>query len=209
MKVSIEGNIGCGKSSVLSRLCNDARIPVFLEPVDEWKDWLELFYSDPQRWGMSFNLNVLMSFHKWKNNNFFAFYERSPISNRYIFAQLQRDEGKMNDMELLMFNDIYDKLAWTPDVIIYIKTDPDIALERMKNRGRNCESNVSLEYIKAIHEKHETLLKNNKLNINNGERCKVFVIDGNRDHESVYNDVLECYKVIKNMDTLNQPEKAL
>jgi thymidylate kinase len=143
-----------------------------------------------------------MSFHKWKNNNFFAFYERSPISNRYIFAQLQRDEDKMNDMELTMFNDIYDNIAWTPDVIIYIKTDPNIALERMNKRGRNCESNVSIEYIKAIHDKHETLLKNNKLNIINGERCKVFVIDGNRDHESVYNDIFECYKVIKNMDTI-------
>jgi deoxyadenosine/deoxycytidine kinase len=76
MKISIDGNIGCGKSSILERLCKDMRYPVFLEPVKDWTSWLHLFYKDPARWGLSFNIKVLLSFHDWKDNNYIAFYER-------------------------------------------------------------------------------------------------------------------------------------
>lgn len=185
MKISIEGNIGCGKSSLLTRLCQDLRVPVFLEPVDEWKDWLAMFYTDPSRWGMSFNINVLLSFNKWKNNEFTALYERSPLSNRYIFAQLQYDQGRMTDMELKMFEALYDKLAWTPDVVIYIKTDPAVSMERMKLRARSCENEVPFDYIKAIHEKYESLFGTSQ----HAKTPHVIIVDGNRSKEAVYKDV--------------------
>lgn len=180
-KISIEGNIGSGKSTVISRLCTDLRIPVFLEPVEEWKEWLTLFYQDPSRWGLSFNLQVLLSFHKWKNNNFPAIYERSPISNRYVFTALQHEQGRMNDLELKMFESIYDQLAWTPEATIYIRTDPAVSMERMHTRGRDSEKGVPLEYLTAVHNKYEEVLKNKK---------NVVVVDGNRPQDEVYQDVL-------------------
>lgn len=205
MKVSIEGNIGCGKSSILSRLCSEARIPVFLEPVDEWKEWLALFYTDPLRWGMSFNLKVLMSFQKWKNNTFFACYERSPISNRHVFAQLQYNQNRMNALELLLFDDIYNTVAWTPDVAIYIRTEPNISMERMQKRARSCEDGVPLDYINAVHERHEEIFmtsenKNeygNQLDKKYAKNCKVFIVDGNRSHDEVYGDVLKIIQSIQ------------
>lgn len=206
-KISIEGNIGSGKSSVISRLCQDIRIPVFLEPVDEWKEWLTLFYKNPGRWGMSFNINVLLSFNKWKNNDFFAVYERSPISNRYIFSQLQYDEGRMNILEKKMFEQLYDQLAWTPDIIIYIRTDPIVSMERMKTRARQCENEVPLEYLTAIHNKYENIFYNplefckgfyrrlsEQYLIDKEKECVVIVVDGNRTHDEVYADVLSLVK---------------
>lgn len=207
VKISIEGNIGSGKSSVISRLCQDIRVPVFLEPVDEWKDWLTLFYQNPGRWGMSFNINVLLSFNKWKNNDFFSIYERSPISNRYIFSQLQFDQGRMNNLEKTMFEQLYDKLAWTPDVIIYIRADPHVSMERMKKRARACENEVPIEYLTAVHEKYEDIL-NNPQEFSKGyytylpkyyltdkqKECRVIIVDGNRSHDEVYADVLSWVK---------------
>ena len=190
MKISIEGNIGCGKSSLLSRLCLETRTPVFLEPVDEWKEWLSLFYTDPARWGMSFNINVLLTFNKWKNNNFLALYERSPISNRYIFAQLQYDQKRMNDMELEMFNRIYNQLSWLPDVVIYIRTDPTVSMKRMQQRARECENEVPLDYIEAVHQKYEDIFNSD----NHNPGCKVIIVDGNRAHDEVYADVLNIVK---------------
>jgi deoxyadenosine/deoxycytidine kinase len=193
MKISIEGNIGCGKSSLLSRLCLETRTPVFLEPVDEWKQWLSLFYTDPARWGMSFNINVLLTFNQWKNNNFLALYERSPISNRYIFAQLQYDQKRMNDMELEMFNRIYNQLSWLPDVVIYIRTDPAVSMKRMQQRARECENEVPLDYIEAVHQKYEDIFNSKEHN----PGCKVVVVDGNRTHDEVYADVLNILKTVQ------------
>lgn len=190
MKISIDGNIGCGKTSVLSRLCQDARIPVFLEPVNDWKDWLTLYYQDPSRWGFTFNVKVLLSFHQWANNKFMALYERSPVSNKYVFADLQKDEGKMNQLEYSLFEEIYEKLSWCPDKIIYIRTDPDVCMERMKKRARDCESQVPFEYIQAIHNKYERLYV---------EECavtlpgtQIVVIDGNQNFDDVLKDVMNA-----------------
>lgn len=186
MKISIDGNIGCGKTSVLSRVCQDARIPVFLEPVNDWKDWLTLYYQDPSRWGFSFNIKVLLSFNQWANNKFLALYERSPISNKYVFADLQKDEGKMNELEYKLFDEIYQKLSWCPDKIIYIRTDPEVCMERMTRRARDCESKVPFEYIKAIHEKYEKIYIDGSLS-----DTQIVVVNGNQEFDKVYKDVLK------------------
>lgn len=202
MKISIEGNIGSGKSSVLSRLCKETRIPVFLEPVDDWKDWLSEFYANPSRWGMSFNINVLMSFNQWKNNEFLSLYERSPVSNRYVFSKLQYDQGRMNKLELELFEKVYDKLAWTPDVVIYIRTNPETSMERMKKRARQCEDEVPLDYLQAVHQKYEDIFNTTEYLARtytvSDKKCKIIIVDGNRTHDEVYADVLKCIDLVKN-----------
>lgn len=183
MKISIEGNIGAGKTTLIKRLSQTINVPMFLEPVDKWNDWLTLFYQDPSRWGMSFNTNVLLTFNEWKDNGFTALYERSPISNRYIFSQLQYEQGKMKEIELELFDKLYERLAWTPDIIVYIKTDPIISKERMDNRGRKCENTVPLEYLKSLHDKYEAI-------IGDDSKYNVITIDGNKDAEEVFNEVV-------------------
>lgn len=186
MKICIEGNIGCGKTTVISKLNEATRLPIFLEPVHEWKDWLSLFYTDPQRWGMTFNLNVLYTFQQWKHNNFKAIYERSPLSCRYVFAQLQYQNGHINEMEMKLFDQLAKELSWSPDVIIYIDTDPLVCDTRMKKRNRDCEQNVQLDYLRQVHSNHHTILleEAQKRNIS------VYRVDGNVGADEVYEAVL-------------------
>ena len=201
-KIVIEGNIGSGKSTIIQRLCQDLCIPVFLEPLDDWKEWLTLFYQDPERWGMSFNTHVLLTFSKWKDNQFPAFYERSPVSNRFVFTSIQHQQGKMQDIELKLFESIYDNIAWTPDLIIYIKTDPEVSMERMIKRGRQCEMGVPLEYLKAVHDRYEAILNNPARESKDSgvlsdaympvdkRQCRIKIIDGNQE----FNEVLAYVK---------------
>ena len=192
MKISIDGNIGGGKSTLLTKLCQELRLPVFLEPIQDWNEWLTLFYKDNARWGMSFNLSVLMSFSKWCNNNFLALYERSPLANRYIFSEIQCDQGTMNTLEIELYNKIYDELSWIPDVVIYIKTTPEVTQERIKIRGRECENTVPLEYLKAVHDKYEKLYGTTSQldeKYSGKKHCKIITIDGNRPFDEVYIDV--------------------
>lgn len=192
MKISIEGNIGCGKSTILSRLCLEHRLPVFLEPINEWNEWLTLFYKDPTKWGMSFAIRVLLSFNKWIDNNFTAFYERSPLANRFVFSEIQYEKKQISELEWQLYSDIYDKLSWVPDIIIYIKTDPEKCMERMQQRNRKCEDNVPLDYLTKVHEKYEKMFDTGFILKNiytNGKKCRFIIIDGNRNHDEVYQDV--------------------
>ena len=187
MRICIEGNIGGGKSTICARLMEEIRIPIFLEPVAQWGELLDLFYTDPERWGFTFNTNVLMSYYKWKDNTFPAIYERSPLACRKVFAELQYKSGGISDAEMKLFDKLYKELKWTPDVIIYIKTSPEICEARMKKRGRECENNVSLDYLKSVHDQYEIMIKDNTT-------PEVFVINGDRSQDDVYQDVCQIVK---------------
>lgn len=44
------------------------------------------------------------------------------------------------------------------DLIVYLRTSPEIAYERILKRNRSEEKTVSFEYIRALHEIHEDWL---------------------------------------------------
>lgn len=191
MKIVIEGNIGGGKSTVLTMISQRTRLPIFLEPVDtDWAEGLDMFYKDNSRWGFTFNLQVLMTYHQWRNNSFKAIYERCPMSSKHVFSQLQYESNLMTDFENNLYQQYYDNLAWEPDVIIYINTSPEVCYQRMNSRGRECEANVPLEYLQQVHNKYEDLCNYiNERNKNNKAAIKLFVVDGNQDIEQVYTQV--------------------
>ena len=61
--VSVEGNIGCGKSRALSYLQQFSTVQVHPEPVERWQDCdgtniLTSLYADPQRWAYLFHSYV-------------------------------------------------------------------------------------------------------------------------------------------------------
>lgn len=192
MKISIEGNIGGGKSTILNMISQRTRVPIFLEPVDtEWKDGLDLFYTDNARWGFAFNLRVLMTYHHWRNNNFKAVYERCPMSSKHVFSQIQYESNLMTKFENDLYQQYYNSLSWEPEVIIYIKTPVAVCYNRMNSRGRECEAQVPLSYLQQVHDKYEELCKyvtkNNS--IASKKHIQLFVVDGDQDVENVYQQV--------------------
>ena len=58
--ITIGGNIGCGKTTVLSNLSKEWT--VFKEPLEKWGSWLDLFYTNPQRYAFSFQMKILHDF---------------------------------------------------------------------------------------------------------------------------------------------------
>lgn len=192
MKISIEGSIGCGKTTLLSRIQNETRLPVFLEPVTTWT-LLDKFYENIERWAFTFNLEVLLSMSKWKHNKYTAFYERSPLACRQIFVAMNFEHNMLTKEELNIFDTLYKTYSWDQDIIIYIRTDPQVCYDRMKARNRNCEEKVSIQYLNDLHEKHESMMKyvsKNKPGIS------TYSIDGNRDANAVYEDVMKLLNTL-------------
>lgn len=192
MKISIEGGIACGKSTLLNSLQQNTRLPVFLEPIWSWT-FLDKFYQDQKRWGFTFNLQVIMSMFKWKNNIYDSLYERSPLSCRHVFTQLQADSGFITPDELELFDSALETFSWDQDVVIYIRTTPEVCFERMQKRNRDCEGNVSLKYLQDLHDKHESMIELIRKQKNN---IRVFIVDGNNSANDVYNDV---YNILKSL----------
>jgi deoxyadenosine/deoxycytidine kinase len=180
MKIVLDGNIGCGKSSILSHLLNDTKLNIYNEPLDIWSEWLKLFYSDMPKYAFGFQMRVLKSHMAYKSimNGIF---ERSPISCQYVFGQLLFEDNYLNKEEFKLINEFNQDYGWRPDMIIYLKCPPKVCLERIKQR--NPEENISLEYLQKIHEKYEELYNDNKLNL------KIIMIDGTQDLDTIITQI--------------------
>lgn len=129
---SIEGNIACGKSTILDHLKfkNDKSIYCMQEPVSEWTnmkcgtDVLKLFYEEKDRWGFSFEnlvqLSRLKSHYECnkilsKNGicvandnggekNMKIFMERSILSSFNVFTLNTYDENGLEKLEFDILN---------------------------------------------------------------------------------------------------------
>lgn len=177
-KISIEGSIGAGKSTLIGKI-KERGIIILDEPVDKWREYkigddniLSLFYKDPHRWAYTFQTIVFKSrimnrpSDKIGGNDArsdLIISERCPLTDNHIFAKACHANGFMSDMEFDLYNEwsnfMINSFNVTPDKIIYIQSTPEVCLQRINKRNRPEESTISLEYLTQIHNLHEEWLK--------------------------------------------------
>ena len=155
--ISIEGNIGSGKSTILKQLKNYSDDFVYVdEPVSEWqsikdsnnKNILELFYQDQKKYSFSFQilayitrLRSLLTVIKY-NPNKIIICERSIYTDKHVFAKMLYEQNKIEEIEWKTYNYWFDTFKEITKLsgIIYINTNPETCFERIKKRDRNGES---------------------------------------------------------------------
>ena len=179
--VTIEGNIGAGKTTLVNLLKekykNDDRIVFLEEPVDTWekitqdgKNILELFYENQQKYSFPFQilayttrLQLLKNEIKraMENSNIKTIVmERSLEADRNIFAKMLYDNGMI---EPSMFQ-IYTKMSddglreYSADAIIWLDTDPEACFARIKTRNREGEESISKKYLDRLDIYHQEWL---------------------------------------------------
>ena len=190
--ISIEGNIGSGKSTFLKTLKNYYRDNELIrfcdEPVNEWlnikdeygKTILECFYENQDKYSFHFQmvayisrLNILRNM--LKNNVEIIFTERCVYTDINVFAQMLFDSGKMSNIEFTIYKKWFDEfLEEIPSIFyVYIDTTANTCFQRIIERGRLGES-IPLEYLVKCKEYHDSwLFYNNQVLIFNGNVDKV------------------------------------
>lgn len=159
MRLSVEGNIGSGKSDALKALATAfPAVPVFPEPVEQWAELLDLYYASPAEWSLPFSLKVLLSFREPARADT-CIVERSPLASRHVFSQVLYNESLLNQQEWDLFKEYHDVLAWKPGVIFYIDTPADVCMERIRSRGRACEAGITLEYLSKVDFQYGNMLR--------------------------------------------------
>jgi deoxyadenosine/deoxycytidine kinase len=190
--ISIEGNIGSGKSTLVSELekhfNNNNTIGFIQEPVDIWntikdetgKTILEKFYENNEKYAFQFQmmayisrLSIMKSAIK-KNKYKYIITERSLHTDSNIFAKMLYDDHKISEIEYsiykMWFNEFIDDMPITK--IIYVKAQPTISLERVIKRNRTGE-NIPLSYLERCHDYHEKWLSESNYD--------KLTLDGNND----------------------------
>ena len=194
--LSIEGNIGSGKSTLVSHLSNImGKIVIFLqEPVDEWKTikdikgetMLEKFYKNQTNYAFAFQMMAfisrlaLLKKTLMENPDAIIITERCLNTDREVFAKMLYDSGKIEEVEYLIYLRWFD--TFTAEFPIskynYLKTTPEISHTRMLSRNRKGET-ISIEYLRECHLYHENWLTSSTI------ASQVITIDATGDKDNI------------------------
>lgn len=165
MIVALEGNIASGKSTVLQAIDyvfkqKGIDVACHPEPVEDWAECLQKFYTDMARWSFAVQMKILLTHVRRKpKEDKLNIYERSPLASRDVFSQVSFNCGTLTEREWTLYKQYHDSVGWLPDVIIYLKCDPEICFARLHKRSRSCEQTVTLEYLQKLNFHYTNLVK--------------------------------------------------
>lgn len=207
--VSIEGNIGVGKSTFVKLLLEHIKdSDVVNEPVEQWlkikdsdgKNILGEFYEDKKRWAYTFQSLAYvtrMQNIEDKIKTSFAktiFLDRSINTDKNIFAKMLYDDGILSELEYNIYNcwnTFYSSIRDISNIkTIYLKCDIDCAIDRIKKRGRIEEMTIGYDYIEKLHKYHEEWLVSDNPNI--------LILNCNKDFEHDLEYQNEIIEIVKN-----------
>ena len=176
--ISIEGNIGSGKTTLfvaLQERFKSYRNIVFLtEPVAEWNSVvdqagvtiLEKYYANQTKYAFSFQMMAFTSRlaalrAALKNPAFDVIItERCLCTDSEVFAKMLYDEKKLEQVEYSIYKKCFAEFIGEqpPIYFVYLKTDPMVAFNRVQKRARKGEQ-IPLSYLANCHLYHENWLK--------------------------------------------------
>jgi deoxyadenosine/deoxycytidine kinase len=195
---TIEGNIGSGKSTLLEFLKNelivsDQKIIFMKEPVDEWEEikdsngntMLQKFYENQEKYSFPFQMMAYISRLKLlketveENPNAIIISERSLYTDKYVFAKMLYETGKIEDVNYQIYCKWFDTFVKDYPItgIIYVKTEPNICHDRVAKRSRVGESSIPLDYLVSCDKYHDDMLDIEKQVMSKNQ----LVLDGNVD----------------------------
>jgi deoxyadenosine/deoxycytidine kinase len=166
--ILVEGLIGAGKSTFCESLGAALGYRVMYEPVKE-NPYLEKFYEDPKRWALEmqywlmanrFRLHQEAVEHIWKTGQ--SVLQDRSIYGDTVFCKLNFQNGNIDRIGYESYchmRDVMTRHLLVPQVTIYLDTKPEVCAERILSRGRDCEKEIPLSYLRGLDFEYSDLLQ--------------------------------------------------
>lgn len=203
--VFVEGNVGSGKTSFLNYLKKFDEFLVLEEPIDKWKNLhgcnlLDLKFNQPERFQFTFQTYATLTRlkqHLQPSEKPIKIMERSLFTARNCFVENLYDNGKLDDGMYHVLSEWYDFVNETHpircDLIVYLKTSPDVAYQRVLDRAREEEAALTFKYLEQLHDRHESLLYTSP----KMDKTILYTVDANKTQGEIKEEYHCCYEEIK------------
>lgn len=162
--ITIEGNIGAGKTSFCKLVHEEYNSRLILEEFDD-NPFLPFFYEDQERFAFTVELFFMTERHKQMqksliNQDLFVSFT---ISDYAFVKTLLFARKNLKDEEFRLFQKMYAVLSNSfpaPEILVYFHRSTDILLKNIEKRGRNYETNISDEYLSNIQNSYFEYFRN-------------------------------------------------
>jgi len=160
--VAIAGNIGVGKSTLVTMICEHLGWQPFYEPVVE-NPYLVDFYKDMHAWAFHsqifFLTRRLQSHRQLINHPTSVVQDRTIYEDAEVFARNLYRQGYMNDRDHRSYRELYNVLnefLAPPDLVVYLRASVQTLFKRISFRGRDYEQRISSDYLEQLNHLYET-----------------------------------------------------
>lgn len=161
MRIAIAGNIGSGKTTLVSRLAKHYGWISFFEEADE-NPYIHSFYEDMQRWAfhlqiyfLNTRLKKILQIQKLGKT---VIHDRTIFEDAYIFAPNLHEMGLLTSRDYHAYTDLFNSinlLVKPPDLLIYLKASVPTLVKQIQKRGRAYESSIRLDYLANLNKRYE------------------------------------------------------
>lgn len=149
--ISIEGNIGSGKTTIAKALAKKLNAD-FLPESFENNKLLPLFYAHPTKYAFLLEYSFLLSrFEQLQVNALNQ--AKTTVSDYSFYKSLWFAKANLKASDFSIFEKQFYKLLENvkqPDIIIYLKTATPNLQKNILNRGRPYENDIQDNYLKKI-----------------------------------------------------------
>lgn len=158
MYIAIEGVIGVGKTS-LARLLQPVFGSSLLLEIFEENPFLSNFYADRKRYAFQTQIYFLLSRYRQQQNAVPEALSNGDLIADYtfakdaLFARLNL-EGDELDTYTLVHRALAERIP-VPDLVIFLRVESDIAMQRIAMRDRPYERNMERQYINELNQAYE------------------------------------------------------
>lgn len=163
--VAVAGNIGVGKSTLVSLLCKKLGWQPFYEPVAE-NPYLADFYADMRTW--AFHSQIFFLTHRLRMHRQLLDHPTSLIQDRTVYedAEVFADnlyrQGLIHARDYSTYHELYEVVTEflpPPDLVVYLRASVPTLYSRISSRGRDFERQITPEYLGQLNELYESWIE--------------------------------------------------
>jgi deoxyadenosine/deoxycytidine kinase len=161
----LAGNIGAGKSTLVTLLAERLGFHPYFEPVAE-NPYLEDFYRDMKRW--AFNSQVFFLTHRVRSHRALmddphsVVQDRSLYEDAEVFARNLFEQGNMSVQDWGTYMELYRTLTGllpAPDLVVYLRASVPTLRARIAMRGRGFEAGIPDDYLAGLNRLYESWIE--------------------------------------------------
>ncbi len=167
--VVLAGNIGAGKSTLVSMLCERLGWEPYYEPVTE-NPYLDDFYRDMKAW--AFHSQVFFLTHRAQAHRELMDIPRAVVQDRSfyedaeVFARALHLQGAISHRDWDTYMGLYYTLTTLlspPDLVVYLRASVPTLRRRIASRGRDFETRITDEYLASLNTLYEEWIQGFRL----------------------------------------------
>ncbi|MDH3943169.1 MAG: deoxynucleoside kinase [Anaerolineae bacterium] len=159
MYIAIEGVIGVGKTTLARMLQPRFEAEIQLEVFEE-NPFLANFYEDRARYAFQTQIFFLLSrYHQQRRAVRDTVGNGHNLLTDYTFTKDSLFAGiNLEGDELEMYQRVHEALGekvMAPDLVVYLRADTPVLMQRIAMRDRPYERNMQSEYIEMLNEAYD------------------------------------------------------